>query len=706
MVSPTIQRATAARHGHAPEHHVASLDPGDPGEPRPSARSGLDELPPLGYVAGLDGIRAIAIATVLLFHHDYDVVRGGFLGVSTFFTLSGFLIASLTLAEWANTGRLSIRHFYERRARRLLPALLVTLIAVAILRAYGNVGESGRFLGDVLSSFAYVTNWRFVYGTDAAELFSTPSPVLHLWSLAIEEQFYIVFPVVFAGTMTLARRIGRRRTSHRQVTLGLGLATFVGLTAVACGIASILWAPGKNLEALYYSTHIRVGEILTGVTLAFVVRTRPYRRLAATRLFRLGCWVGGCFVLAAMVLVWHVARLDGARLFDGVTLINSLLTCLLIVAIQRPGPVAAVFGSWPLRSLGKISYAAYLFHWPVYLFTASRYHLTTWWLFSLRVVITLALATLSYHFIESPIRFRLRIPKVKQLQLLGFTAVATLVLAVAAAQRPIPPVDWSGFELPESVVEDLASRPDPPVGEVQPSFTFLRMQGIVTPVHGQVPRARVLLVGDAMSTSFVTGFDRWNKRHPNDQLWIDTYGVLDCSIQPSSSSEECADWHEHLTDALTTWHPDVVFVVMGRADLAARGLDPAFDTALVDGIGRTADALTSQGTPVVWATYPHLKPDARERSTFEGDLEGPARVDELNRLLVTALSGRSGVTMVDLEGWTSAWPRGEYDERRRSSDGNLGDPGSRLAGSWLVPQLLTLTPPGPERTSGVVPGIS
>ncbi len=179
-------------------------------------------------IRGLDGLRGLAVAAVVLFHSQLTFARGGFLGVSAFFTLSGFLITRLLIDERARTGRVGLRAFWARRARRLLPAAFVTLAGVLVFGATVATGDQLRSLrGDVLAAIGYVANWRFYFaGRSYSHLFSAPSPVLHFWSLAIEEQFYVVFPLVVALTL----RVGRGRRS----VLG-GLFAAGGIASVIAG---------------------------------------------------------------------------------------------------------------------------------------------------------------------------------------------------------------------------------------------------------------------------------------------------------------------------------------------------------------------------------------------------------------------------------------------------------------------------------------
>ena len=207
-------------------------------------------------IDALDGLRAVAVVAVLLFHLDLAWMPGGFLGVSLFFTLSGFLITRLLLDESDRTGRVALRTFWARRLRRLSPAALVVLAVVALMSLWG-VFEGTRLRGDLGASLGYVANWRFATAESTyAELFtSTPSPVIHFWSLAIEEQFYLIFPVLFVAL------------SKKRALLVPGL---LALT-IASVVASLL-TESRNLG--YYGTHVRAAELLIGCLLAVITARR------------------------------------------------------------------------------------------------------------------------------------------------------------------------------------------------------------------------------------------------------------------------------------------------------------------------------------------------------------------------------------------------------------------------------------------------
>ena len=245
---------------------VASSSPGGAGpgsaveiRPEPNPRPGF------AYQPGLDGVRALAVLAVLAYHDGR--LRGGFLGVSTFFTLSGFLITGLLLAEWRATGRVSFGGFYARRARRLLPAAIVgLLLAAAITPALHDPSVSHAFRGDALAALFDVANWRFLAaGRSYGALFTLPSPLLHFWSLAVEEQFYLVLVPVLVGLLALAR--GRRRL------LGAAIA-FLAIASLADGWIAVR---GGSVDRVFDGTDTRALEFLVGALLAFVLAGRVVR---------------------------------------------------------------------------------------------------------------------------------------------------------------------------------------------------------------------------------------------------------------------------------------------------------------------------------------------------------------------------------------------------------------------------------------------
>ncbi len=230
-------------------------------------RTGIRHLP------GLDGLRGLAVLVVVAFHAGFENMVGGYLGVSTFFTLSGFLITSLLLNEAERTGSVEVRSFWGRRFRRLLPAALATLAAVVLLFTpfVATADQRASMRGNVLASLFDVANWHdIIKGNSYADLFTAPSPVLHFWSLSIEEQFYVVFPILLLGIWIATR--GRR---------GL-LAGALGALAVASAVEPLVFSMSD--DRVYFGTDTRAAELLLGALLAVLLAHEPFRRRLALRL--------------------------------------------------------------------------------------------------------------------------------------------------------------------------------------------------------------------------------------------------------------------------------------------------------------------------------------------------------------------------------------------------------------------------------------
>src|SRR4051794_3307579 len=355
----------------------------------------------LGYIPGLDGLRGIAVIAVLLFHGGVTWATGGFLGVDMFFVLSGFLITSLLLEERWRTGTIGLAHFWSRRARRLVPALLVLLAGMA---AYATWVPTDTPLGslrrDVFATLAYVSNWHFIL--DGGSYFARnapPSPLRHTWSLAIEEQFYVLWPLLF---LLVAR--GKAKLTKLTVLIVLGIAASV--TAMAA-----LYHPGADSSRVYYGTDTRVHVILIGCGLAVIVSAIGRRRADPTA--PVSRWARWLLALAALDAVLFLGFAmwygDGDQpwLYRGGFAAVSVATAVLIagVVMGRGGLAAGALSVPPLKGTGRISYGLYLYHWPIYLIiTASRTGLHGPALLGMRLGVTLAVALASYYLIELPFR--------------------------------------------------------------------------------------------------------------------------------------------------------------------------------------------------------------------------------------------------------------------------------------------------------------
>lgn len=349
----------------------------------------------LPYLPGLDGLRAIAVLAVLLYHADLPWMPGGFLGVEVFFVISGYLITSLLLAEWDAYSRLNLKAFWLRRARRLLPALFLMLAATLAFAVMFLPEETAGLRGDAAAAIGYVTNWYLIFSHKSYfEVVGRPSLLRHLWSLAVEEQFYVLWPLLFAVGM---------RTLRRKGTL---VAALVG--ALASGLLmAALYQPEADPSRVYYGTDTRASGLLIGGALALVWAPwqRPPQpgRTRAVLLDLLG-------LVGLATLLGLFLRLDEFQpfLYQGGFAVVALATAATIVVAVDPATHlgAGWLGGRFLRWIGVRSYSIYLWHWPI--FTVTRPQLDValegWPLLALQLAVTLVCADLSYRYVEMPIR--------------------------------------------------------------------------------------------------------------------------------------------------------------------------------------------------------------------------------------------------------------------------------------------------------------
>ena len=373
----------------------------------------------LPRMPGLDGLRAFAVVAVLLYHAGLGWIPGGFLGVEVFFVISGYLITALLVTEWRQRGRIDLASFWMRRARRLLPALYLVVAATLAYAVVFLPGEVAWLRGDALSAFGYFTNWYLIFGNESYfEAMGRPSLLRHLWSLAVEEQFYLLWPPVVAAGISLGARRWRLR---RLMFVSLAVAGASALFMAA------LYAPGIDPSRIYYGTDTRATGLLLGAALAFVwrpgerrpreacarMRTRPSpptgqfrRRWGWTRPVLLDA-VG----LAALAgLVAFCLRLDEFQplLYKGGFVAVGLTTAVLVAVVAHPqARVGTLLLGWrPLRWVGERSYGIYLWHWPVFMVTRPGLDvpLDGPRLLVLRLAVTVLLAHLSYRYVEQPVR--------------------------------------------------------------------------------------------------------------------------------------------------------------------------------------------------------------------------------------------------------------------------------------------------------------
>jgi peptidoglycan/LPS O-acetylase OafA/YrhL len=631
--------------------------------------------PELPYVGGFDGLRAVALFAVLAFHQGFEVARGGFLGISSFLTLSGFLVGTMALAEWAQNGHLALTRFWEHRARRIVPALVFTIALIVVLQATLRVGAGPGFRVDVLASLGQVLNWRYVLSGDGfASVLTDPSPVQHLWSVSMLAQITVVFPLAFVGLMKVTGKHWRRA------------GAVFALATVGCFVAASMTADRAGNDGLaYFGTHTRLGELLVGVVLAFAVLSPGVRRVTETPHGSTAVRFGAPIALVVLAWLWHSTGLYSSNLFHGVTALNAVLTAWVVFAVTIPGPAATALGSVPLRVVGKLSYAAYLLHWPLFLLLdEERLGFDGPVLFLARLAATLGAAALLTYVIERPFRTGLHLPRPRLALALGLCAVV-----VAAATMVLPEQPPAGVTLS---IDDGNGAGD---------------LDVVVPTGDEM--ASVALVGGSLAGTLAPGFEAWNGENPDQQVRLHTHVATDCPLSGPGpvrlagavvgEDADCVGYGPRLPRLLDEAGADVVVLVPGVGDLGEREIDrqwlhlghPVYDAWLRQHLADLADTLERADVPIVWATSPHVRmPPAGE---LEGDWthvadNDPARVDRLNEIIHSIASGRDGSTVIDLGAWAQRLPRGEFAPRYRAEGRDLTEDGAVTAATWMMPKLL------------------
>jgi peptidoglycan/LPS O-acetylase OafA/YrhL len=537
----------------------------------------------LPHLPALDGLRGLAVIGVLLFHAGH--LKGGFLGVDLFFTLSGFLITSLLLTEHARTERIGLGAFWGRRARRLLPAVLTLFVVMAGYTAiWGKPSDFPGVRRDGIAALFYVANWRsIISGNGYWDQYKPKSPFDHLWSLAIEEQFYVVWPVVVA--FLLWRFQGRLRP----------LATFTVAAMWASVLAMVVMhRQGDDPNRVYMGTDTRVSSILAGVIVALAVARFPKRMGAQDSRNEI---IGGAALVA---IVWSWFVIDGVKaewLYEGGLFVHAVLTAVVITVVfgRREGVLARVLSLRPLRWAGKVSYGLYLWHWPVYwVMNPFRMGYSGWGLTIVRLLVSAVLATLSFRMVETPIRkgairtslAKLLVPAVVLVCVWALvlstvapsapTAVAAPVSTIASTTTtptttpttttaPAPVTDATGSSLPAAATTATPTTvaPTTTAGAPRPASLLVTTPADLTTGLAKLRRPtaaeplRVLLLGD----SFM--FDA----SPGIAQALSATGavtVVDASFQGFALTRPA--WRELWGSMVANNRPELVIALWGTFD--------------------------------------------------------------------------------------------------------------------------------------------
>jgi peptidoglycan/LPS O-acetylase OafA/YrhL len=524
----------------------------------------------------LDGLRGAAVLVVVLYHTG--LLTGGWIGVEIFFVLSGYLITSLLTIEMDRTGGVNLVAFWRRRARRLLPGLFLLLAGVALYVRFISDPIAYRSIRrDIWGALTYSSNWLSIYGGGGYwKQFSAPSPLNHMWSLAVEEQFYLLYPIV---AIFILRRSIRRWALPTLAVVALTWQLWMSFHA--------------SLDRFYLGSDTRAFGILVGACVALV---------GSERARQLAIWATP---LAVAVLVWAVWRFDGASVstFHGPFQLVPVATAVVILggsSIGKGSLVRVLSMRW-LTSIGRWSYGIYLIHWPIAEGLRVRYEMSRWPVTLIAVPLSIAIAALSFHTIESPIRRR----GLRALRMPLLPAVAAVVFAGVAVGATIV-----GAKAPVSVA-DVASAPTPVVVAPTDSTaaTMLNSSPVGITARPADRRYRIFLVGDSVGNSLKPPLDALS-----GALGIQVFSraAPSCSYDQEltygspqfTEDQSCLDIVHNWAADVKSFQPDLVLFVYGSwsgwtyQDQFRTQCDPVMAAHVDDLYAQAVAELGASGAPV------------------------------------------------------------------------------------------------------------
>jgi peptidoglycan/LPS O-acetylase OafA/YrhL/lysophospholipase L1-like esterase len=649
-------------------------EPGDLGGPvDPDApRRG----PSLSYIPALDGVRGVAIIVIMGYHGGVFLTSGGFYSLDTFFALSGFLITSLLISERQRTGAIRLGRFWARRARRLLPALLVMLLGVSLFAAFlvpANTYPTLR--GDAFSALFYYANWHFIAnGSNYFNQTALTSPLVHTWSLAVEEQFYLVWPLVVLGLFRLWRS-----------TRALLALCIVGALASSIEMA-VLYSPG-DVDRLYYGTDTRAQSLLVGAVLAVSLSLWADRRRRLGKLpagtdrvnRRLGgdpAWAVqttrgravalavGLAGVAVSALLWTVVSYNDALAYRGGFLLAALATTAVLFSVvcSQRSALARCLSVAPLRYVGRISYGMYLWHFPLFIYIDhARTGLTGYPLFAVRVAVTLLVATGSFYVVERPIRQGNLLRGWRAWAVTPAAVLGTAIALVAATSIPA-----------------VAAKPATPTTQARSTLS-------------SGPPVRALMLGDSTALTLDIGLNGGARGYDIEPF---NGGILGCGITSGAEYQEkgvnapmavqCRG-----TPAQTQWpalwrakivkdHPNVVMILAGRWEVSNRTYDghwtnienPTYAAYVQRELTYAVQVAGSGGATVVLMTAPCY--DSGEQPDGQPWPEDSrARLDIYNGIVRHVAATTSGTSLLNFD--AMACPGGQYEEYMDGQQVRLAD---------------------------------
>jgi peptidoglycan/LPS O-acetylase OafA/YrhL len=549
------------------------------------------------HVTALDGLRGLAVLAVLLFHGGK--LRGGFLGVDLFFALSGYLITSLLLSEVDRTGGVDLFAFWARRFRRLLPAVLVMLVVITLVTSsLATVTERVAALNDGPWVQAYLANWHAISArTGYWASFDLPRVFGHLWSLAIEEQFYVVWPLV---VLLVARRF---RHVHRTVLVICAVVSALSL------LQMIRLFDAADPTRVYIGTDTRLSGLLLGAMFA----TAPARAAVS----RAGYWLRGRYNVAALVVVAAIAAawygIDGPSspwLFHGGLFVHSLLSAALVAGCAAwPAAAPSRWLGWtPLRIVGEMSYSLYLWHWPIYaLMSPQRTGMSSWTLLLARVAVSVAAAATSKVLIEDPVRFKFRWARGRR----GVVSLVVASVTVAAFWVLVPhpstaPAAFSPAQLTGHSTTSVTTAPASSVLPTTAPTTIAPTSAVVpttiaptiAPPTTVAPLAeathKVMMVGDSMA------FDEWpavGAALTASNVAVDSFVAVGAGLLDTKFPTSVA-----MAKAVVESHPDLVLYQGSLWDFGTPDQQRL-------AYQRFTDVVLGTGARLVFITIPPLRSD-------------------------------------------------------------------------------------------------